>query len=249
MTVQATHPYVASLLAGSTVLPQSNASWLNTRRAVALERANSLSVPTTRDEEWRFTDLTPLTRVQFQPVSEAAAVNEPDIAAFAVPEAAVRLTFVDGVYAPALSQSGRLPAGCTVELLADALKNRPAQLEPHLAKLAHGGQELFTALNTAFLQHGAVIHVAKNTVLKQPVHLLFVATRENAAAYPRCLVVAETGAECAVIEDYVALSDKTYLTNAVTEIAVAANASVRHIKLQRESAAAFHISTCAVTLE
>ncbi|MDH4150463.1 MAG: Fe-S cluster assembly protein SufD [Betaproteobacteria bacterium] len=248
MTVQATHPYVASLLAGSTVLPQSNASWLNTRRAVALERANSLSVPTTRDEEWRFTDLTPLTRVQFQPVSEAAAVNEPDIAAFAVPEAAVRLTFVDGVYAPALSQSGRLPAGCTVELLADALKNRPAQLEPHLAKLAHGGQELFTALNTAFLQHGAVIHVAKNTVLKQPVHLLFVATRENAAAYPRCLVVAETGAECAVIEDYVALSDKTYLTNAVTEIAVAANASVRHIKLQRESAAAFHISTCAVTL-
>ncbi len=248
MTINATHPYVASLLAGSTVLPQSNAGWLNTRRAVALERANVLSVPTTRDEEWRFTDLTPLTKVQFLPVSSAATVNAADLAAYAVPEAEVRLTFIDGIYAPALSQRGTLPAGVTVELLADALKNHAALIEPHLAKLADGGQDLFTSLNTAFLQHGVFIHAAKNVALKAPIHLLFVATRENVAAYPRCLIVTETGAECAVIEDYVALNDETYLTNAVTEVAVAPNASVRHIKLQREGGKAFHIGTCAVTL-
>ncbi len=248
MTVTATHPYVATLLSGSAAQAKSSVGWLNARRAEALERANALSVPTTRDEEWRFTDLAPLTKVKFQPVSTAAAVNAADIAAYAVPEAAVRLTFVDGIYAPDLSQRGALPAGVTAELLADALKTNAALIEPHLAKLAAGGEDLFTALNTAFLQHGVFIHAAKNALLKQPIHLLFVATCENAAAYPRCLIVTETGAECAVIEDYVALNDEAYLTNAVTEVVVAPNASVRHIKLQREGGKAFHISTCAVTL-
>jgi Fe-S cluster assembly protein SufD len=242
------HPYVASLLSSSAAVPQSATAWFNTRRAAALERANALSVPTTRDEEWRFTDLTPLTKVQFQPVSTAAAVTEADIAGYAVPEAAARLTFVDGLYAPALSQLGALPKGVTVELLSEALKTRAALLEPHLAKLANGEQDLFTALNTAHLQHGVVIHAAKNIALKQPIHLLFVATRKGAASYPRCLIVADAGAECSVIEDYVSLGEEIYLTNAVTEVAVAPNASVRHIKLQRESGTAFHISNCAVTL-
>lgn len=255
MSVTATksaHPYVASLLAGSAAVPASPASWLNTRRAAALERANALSVPTTRDEEWRFTDLTPLTKVQFQPVSAAADVAESDIAAFNVPEAAVRLTFVDGIYAPALSVRSKLPAGITVELLAgdhnEALKTHAALIEPHLAQLATDEHDLFTALNTAYLQQGVFIHAAKNTAFKQPIHLLFVATRKGAAVHPRCLVVAESGSECCVIEDYVTLGEDTGLTNAVTEVAVAANASVRHIKLQRENNAAFHISNCAVTL-
>ncbi len=251
-TQPAAHPYVAALLAGNGTLTPSPAAWLNTRRALALERANALAVPTTRDEEWRFTDLAPLTKLPFQPVTAAAGVSMADIAAYVVSEAAVRLTFVDGVYAPALSQRPALPAGITVELLDGdqnaALKTHPALIEPHLAQLARGEDDLFIALNTAFLQHGVFIHAAKNAELQQPIHLLFVATRQGAAAYPRCLIVADEGSACSVIEDYVALGDAAYLTNAVTEVAVGPNASVRHIKLQRESHQAFHIGSCAVTL-
>ena len=244
----ATHPYVAALLAGSAALPKSPAAWLDARRAAALERANALSVPTTRDEEWRFTDLTPLTKLQVQPVAAAIKVSAADIATHVVPEAAMRLVFVDGVPAPELAQQGALPAGVTVIAMSDALKSHAALVEPHLAKLAGVGQELFTALNTAFLQHGVFIHLSKDAQLKAPIHLLFVAAGNGVAAYPRCLIVAESGAEACVIEDYVALGDEAYLTNAVTEIAVAPNASLRHIKLQRESQKAFHISNCAVTL-
>ncbi len=248
MNVTTTHPYVAALLAGSAALPKSPAAWLDARRAAALERANALSVPTTRDEEWRFTDLTPLTKLQVQPAAAAVKVSAADIAAHVVPEAAMRLVFVDGVPAPELAQQGKLPVGVTVIALSDALKSHAALVEPHLAKLAGAEQELFTALNTAFLQHGVFIHLAKDAQLKAPIHLLFVAAGNGVAAYPRCLIVAESGAEACVIEDYVALGDEAYLTNAVTEIAVAPNASLRHIKLQRESQKAFHISNCAVTL-
>jgi len=249
VNVTATHPYVAALLAGSGALPKSPAAWFDSRRAAALERANVLSVPTTRDEEWRFTDLTPLTRLQLQPVAAGVKVSSADIAPLAVPEAAMRLVFVDGVPAPELAQPGALPAGVTVTPLGDALKTHAALAEPWLARLADAEHELFTALNTAFLQHGVFIHLARNVQLKAPIHLLFVAAGSGVAAYPRCLIVAETGSEGTVIEDYVALGDEACLTDAVTEIAVASNASVRHIKLQRESRKAFHIGNCAVTLE
>ena len=81
-----------------------------------------------------------------------------------------------------------------------------------------------------------------------PLHLLFVATQKESANYPRCLVVAETGSSATVIEDFVALQDGAYFTNAVTEIAVADHARVSHVRVQRESAQSFHIAHCAVSL-
>ena len=247
MTIAATHPYVAALLAGSGALPKSPAAWLDALRAEALERANALSVPTTRDEEWRFTDLTPLTRLHLKPAVAATALTAADVGTHMLPEAAATLVFVDGILAPHLGGAGRLPAGVTVLPLADALNSHAALVEPHLARIA--GDELFTALNTAFLGQGVFIHFARGAVLKSPLHLLFVAGGQEVAAHPRVLVVAESGADGCVIEDYVAHGEAVGLTNAVTEISVAANASLRHIKLQRESARAFHIGTCAVTLD
>ena len=69
MTTTAVHPYIESLLAGTRELPRTPHAWLNERRGAALERANALAVPTTRDEEWRFTDLTPLTRLKLRPAA------------------------------------------------------------------------------------------------------------------------------------------------------------------------------------
>ena len=244
--ITAIHPFVEALVAGGRALPASATAWLNRRRAAALERANALSVPTTRDEEWRFTDLAPLNRLHLNlpPVATAAV----DAAPFAVPEAALRLTFVDGVYAPSLSGGSTLPAGVTVSTLAHALKTNASLIEPHLASHAAFDKQVFTALNTAWLRDGAVVHLAKNAVVGEPLHLLFIATQKDAASCPRCLMVVESGAECTVIEDYVAATNEAYFTNAVTEIAIAPNARVRHVRLQRESAQAVHIASCAVSL-
>jgi Fe-S cluster assembly protein SufD len=246
MNVAATHPFLEALLAGGQALPQSPASWLNLRRALALERANALSVPTTRDEEWRFTDLAPLKKLRVQAGDQSAAPV--DVAPHAVPEAACRLTFVDGVYAPALSSPGALPAGVTVSTLMQGVAANPALLGAHLAAHADFVDQMFTALNTAWLRDGAFVHIAQNTLLREPLHLLFIATRKDAANCPRCLIVAETGAECVVVEDYVAATTEAYFTNAVTEIVVKPNARVHHVRLQRESAAAVHIASCAVSL-
>ena len=249
MNIAAIHPYVEALLKGSRGLPQSPLGWLNQRRAQALERANALAVPSTRDEEWRVTDITPLTKIHFQPVPAAAALTLSDIEGFLVPEAGARLVFVDGVYAPALSSVPGLPAGMHLANLGEGLKVEDALAEKHLARHLAFDNNVFAALNTSYLRDGALITFAKNTVYAAPVHLLHVATQKEAASYPRCLLIAGTGSECTLIEDFVSLENSAYFTNAVTEIVLESHARVRHVRLQRESPSAFHIANCAVTLE
>jgi Fe-S cluster assembly protein SufD len=245
--ISARHPYIDALLK-SYEMPRSGISWLNERRAQALERANALTVPTTRDEEWRFTDISSLTKTSFQPAARVALPEMSELSAFAVPEAAISLVFVDGVYTPELSSGKKLPDGIVVASLAAALSANDPAIEPHLARHAGFENDVFTALNTAFLRDGAYIHIGKDRKYAAPVHLLHVTTQTEAAAYPRCLVVAEAGSECTVIEDYVTLTDGAYFNDAVTEIVAGEGARVRHVRLQRESAAAFHIANCAVAL-
>jgi Fe-S cluster assembly protein SufD len=81
------------------------------------------------------------------------------------------------------------------------------------------------------------------------VHVLFVSTQPGVSSTPRVLVVARTGSDCTLVEDYLALHEGAYLTNAVSEIALGPSARVRHVRLQRESKAAYHIAACGVRLQ
>ena len=241
------HPYIYALLKGVEP-PAGRLAWLNERRALALEYANALAVPTTRDEEWRFTDITPLTKVHFRPAGAAPRLAMQDISHLIAPEATTHLTFVDGVFAPELSANAGLPYGVLVTALTAALNTHAAVIEPHLARLAAFEHEVFAAVNTCHLRDGAFVWIAKNQSCPTPVQLLFVAAQQEVASYPRCLVVVEAGAQCTLIEYYVSLGETVHFTNAVTEIAVGGNARVRHVKLQREARTAFHIANCAVAL-
>ncbi len=211
----------------------------------AVERANELSVPTTRDEEWRFTDLSPLYKASFPPVSRSGNLDAARVHAFSIAEAQSRLVFVDGQFAAELSRV--VPdAGLTIGNLAEAARGAGAIAETHLASLASIDDDPFGAVNTAFLGDGAVIHVGRDVDAKAPVHLLFIATTQDRAAYPRVLVVAETGSRCTIVEDFVGIADGAYLTDAVSEIFVGENAAVSHVKVQREATSAFHIANTSV---
>jgi Fe-S cluster assembly protein SufD len=112
------HPYIEALLHGGET-PHSPYAWLNERRAYALERANALTVPTTRDEDWRFTDITPLTRSGFKNAMPGAAPDHVTVERLLLPEATARLVFIDGYYAPEYSVVAR--GSVTVDTLLAAL--------------------------------------------------------------------------------------------------------------------------------
>ncbi len=239
--------YLESLLAGQPRLPASPLAWLNELRAEAVDRVGVLTVPTLRDEDWRFTDISPLTKLSFQSVHAPVSLRAADVERFYLAEATTRLVFVDGIHAPELSRVAP-DRGVVVANLSAAVATHATAIERHLGRHAEFRDNVFTALNTAFLHDGALVVVPRDVSIAAPVHLLFIATQKEAASYPRCLLVAESGSAVTVIEDYVALQEEAYFTNAVTEIALADNARVNHVRVQRDSGQAFHIANCAVSL-
>lgn len=250
MSMVTGNSYLESLLQGQPQLPPSPLAWFNQLRANAVDRAGTLKVPTTRDEEWRFTDISPLAKLSFQPLRGASTVKTADVERFYLDEAAVRLVFVDGAYMP---QFSTLPnrakeLGLVVTDLSTAIATHGVAIEPHLGRHAGFEHNLFTALNTAFLHDGALVVVPRETAAREPVHVLFIATQPEAASHPRCLLIAESGSSVTLVEDYVTLHEGAYVTNAVAEIALGDNAEVNHIRVQRDSIHAFHIANCAVSL-
>lgn len=221
-------------------------AWLAALRARGLERFRAMGFPSPRDEEWRFTPLGPLIRTEFGPAPPAPARVEAgalDPFLFGRPEWP-RLVLVDGRFAPDLSV---LPRGgsVTVQSLGEALDRDGRLLERHLTRHAGVDATPFTALNTAYLEDGAVVQVAPGADVPEPVHLLCVASPAagGVAMHPRTLILAGDGARAQVVESYVALGrGASYLTNAVTEVIVGANAWLEHCRIQRESEAGFHIA-------
>ncbi len=245
--------YFETLLAGQPQLPVSPLAWINALRAEAVNRTDVLALPTLRDEEWRFTDISRLTKLSFSPALSASYLEAADIAHFYIEEASTRLVFVDGIYAPQLSSAASNSGVVVVSNLPTVLATHAAAIEAHIGRHATFRDNVFAALNTAFLHDAAVIVVPRNVALAAPVHLLFIATQKEVVSTPRCLVVAESGSVVTVIEDYVVLyqprwQEEAHFTNTVTEIALEDNARVNHIRIQREGSKAFHIANCAVSV-
>ncbi len=247
MNSVASNDYLDGLLQGRDALPEPPSAWLRSLRMRAVERANELTVPTTRDEEWRFTDLSPVYKLPFRRATGAGSLDVARLDSIRIPEAGTCLVFVDGHYVPALSRTGSA-AGVTVGNLADLAAIAGSVAETRLGRLALFEDDAFAAVNTAFLNDGALIHVSGDVKAPAPIHLLFVAMQKDVAAYPRILVVAEAAAECTVVEDFIGFADGPYLTDAVSEVFVAGNARVAHVRLQREAQTAFHIANTSVSV-
>jgi Fe-S cluster assembly protein SufD len=233
----------------SRVTTKKSDGWLQDLRDGAVNWVRHSVVPNTREEEWRFTDLSPLKQVDFNNVKTIHKLSLQDD--FALPEVSGRLVFVNGVYSPDLSNTENLPTGLIVGNL-DVL---PGEVIQEYLAQAEGAKEVFTALNTAALNDVAVVWVAKNVVVETPIHLLFISVSGEFAtiSQPRVLVVAESSSQVVLIEEYTNHRDtedteeEVYFTNGVTEIWVHENAQVTHNRVVREGAAAFHIGKTAVT--
>jgi Fe-S cluster assembly protein SufD len=221
-------------------------AWLRSHRARAAATFRDEGLPTTRHEEWRFTPLTGITDVPAQPVAggraDAAAVDPFLFRGFDGPQ----LVFVDGHYAPQLSQLTALPDGVRVSAIAALLDSDPDTLQRHLGTAIRFRQQGFTALNDAWFTDGAAIIVDANAVITTPVHVLYFSTGAG-ASYPRTLVVAGANSQLSIVESF-AGANTTYVTNAITEVVSAEGAHVDHYKVNRESLAAHHVSSTHLQL-
>jgi Fe-S cluster assembly protein SufD len=220
--------------------------WLLPIRREAMDRFQTLGFPDRKNEDWKFTNVASITRTPFGRLPAPASLPTfADLAPTLIDEEWPRLVFVNGRFAEALSSLDALPAGVTVQTLAEAWQAAPEFVTEHLTKAASVEGSGFTALNTAFMADGMVLHLAPDAALERPLHLVYLTDPSvgNGMSHPRTLVVLGTHARAAVVESYVSLSDGPYFTNAVTEVSLGAGARLDHYKIQCESEQAFHVGT------
>jgi Fe-S cluster assembly protein SufD len=221
--------------------------WLQKLRQEAMEHFTELGFPRRTDEEWRFTNLTPLTRTPFALADgngiEAAKELLGEVVLDAGP--GPRLVFVNGRFEAALSQTPLSRAKSKLIQLDTFGKACEPELKRWLAQYASYLDHAFIALNTAFLNDGAFIHIPAGFEAQEPIHIVFLSTHrgEPTVSHPRLLIVAEPGARATILESYAGPEDVKYFTNAVTEIVVQNQAAIDHYKIQREGRQAFHVAT------
>jgi Fe-S cluster assembly protein SufD len=222
--------------------------WVRALRLSAITRFETLGFPTTRNEDWHFTSVAPIAEASLTPLtSPSGRVQASELAPFVFEHDWHLITFVNGRFDASLSRLASLPEGVRVLPMAEAYDALPLLLEQHLGKIASFDAHTFTALNTAFLNDGAVIHLAQDVEVTTPIHLLFVsdASAVQGVTQPRNLLVLDRFAKATVIETYCTTAREagTYFTNAVTEASIGEGATLTHLKLQRESAQAYHVGT------
>jgi Fe-S cluster assembly protein SufD len=216
-------------------------------RQDAARRFGELGFPTTRDEEWRFTNVSSIAKTQFSAAPsdlnawEGAQLDP----CLSLNEGGLRLVFINGRYSPNLSSVQKLPRG----IRATSLREANGAVEAHLARYAAFQDRAFVALNTANFEDGACIEIPKGAVVEEPIHLVFLATGGEVPviSHPRSLVVIGPDSQATVVESYLGHGAE-YFTNAVTEIVAGDHSVVDHYKVQEEDERSFHVATLQVQI-
>ena len=214
-------------------------------RNAGLEAFSRLGFPTRKLEAWKYTDLSPLTKLEFR-LPQAADVNEELVASLlpASSDGGLRMVFADGCYLPHLSSTGS--SGITLATLAEAVFDDPKTVRETLGQSINLDQEAFSALNTAFLGDGVFLRIHASAEISTPIHCVFVSTgtQQASASHPRILIVAEAASQARVIETYLGPDGASpYFCNTTTEVFLAENAALDHCRVQRESTSAYHVSS------
>lgn len=224
-------------------LPGYEVPWVLAARQSAFARFSEHGFPNRREEEWKYTDVSPVGRrtslapdhIPPEPSSDAKL-----LAWTLANEGMHLMVFVNGHYDAMLSETSYLPAGVRLESLASLLDSASHLPEQFFEQQYE--HTAFSALNNAFTTGGAVLVLPDDVVLDAPVYLLFIASGHSVAIYPRNIVIAGANSQATIIEHYMGTLDVHNFTNTVTQLDLAAGAHIEHCKLLQEGPAATHIA-------
>jgi Fe-S cluster assembly protein SufD len=216
-------------------------------RCEAFDRFLVLGCPTQADDQWRYVDITPIAETNFSLGSKPTETRRNQVASLPFGNTrGIKLTFINGYFVPELSTADEQGHGLVIGPLKPVLDIDASDAASYFARIANVDCLPFVALNTALFEDGACVLVPPHTAIDTPIHVRFVCNGEAdagpAMTQPRALIVVGDHGAATVIETYIGPEDIEYFTNAVTEIALGEDARLEHYRVQRESAAAYHMS-------
>lgn len=227
-------------------LASAGPEWLREFRGESSRRFDEIGLPHARQEEWRDTNLTALTRTSFGPAPAGAELPQSaTLSEWAAAEHdGPRMVFIDGRFCSDRSDLGSIK-GLWIGTLAEAIESKAAEVQEAIHARSATAGVAFESLNDSLFQDGAAVLVDPNADIDKPIRIDYLsgAGSEATASHPRTLIVAGKGSRVHVLESFLAVHPSVYFTNAVTTVLVDDNAFVDHVRVQQESPEAYHIGS------
>ncbi len=217
-------------------------------RRESIGQLEDLGFPTLKNELWKYTNIFPIIKNNFNPVF---GTNEKPAWAekyFWEGVDSAKLLFYNGALAEKHNCEFETSKGIIVESLKTAITKYPEIVEKYLGKnlkITSG----FDVINSSFLYDGLFVYIPQNVAVEKTIQVLFYTDAENGFANYRNLVVAGENASAKIIFDYIGESGKKYFVNTVNEITLAENSNLKFFTIQSESPEAYHITKSETELK
>ena len=216
-------------------------------REYAMESFYEQGIPNRKHEEYKYTPVDLMLKGEFD-FSTTKNCSGEQIEHLKFLKDAYIIIIENGIFIQGSSNLQNLQKGLTICSLVDAVKSNSPVFEKQYAQYADVNADPFIALNTAMTKDGVFIHIAKNTIIEKPIHIIHVSTAlQNTIINPRNLIVVDENAQAKIIESFETVdSTAKIFNNALTEIVVDERAIVDHYKIQNENELGYLVNTTQV---
>ena len=214
-----------------------DAKWLLELQRDAIDQFARAGFPTSRHENWKYTDVSKLAKLYPDWLADRTADNPTPARQPLDIADAIHLVFIDGVFQPTLS-SGNLPASLVVGNLAQLAQSHRASIESRLGRLSNAADAAFVALNTAFATDCTALILPAGTELSRPVYVEHFSGSQSKSSHPRLLVELGENSNGTLIEHYT--GGAATLINSVAELRIGRGARLNYYKLQELHPEAWH---------
>jgi Fe-S cluster assembly protein SufD len=205
-------------------------------RSKALQNFESIGFPTKKLEAWKYTSLNSVLKQDYSLFPDKENnIQLSDVKKYFIHDIdAYKLVFIDGKYSSFLSESTHDTFDVCLMSAALVKPKYKAVIENYFNKIAT--KDNLTSLNTAFASEGAYIHIPRNVEVEKPIQIINFTTGSEAATMlqPRNLIVVDQNAHVQIIERHQSLTSNPVLTNSVTEIFAAKDATIDIYKIQND---------------
>ena len=220
----------------------------NQRRVAAIQNLEKLGFPTTKHEEWKYSNIKKLKSEKYN-FNSVSVLKKSDLKTFEMPDLkGIILYFINGVFQEDLSDLSQSNGKVSIQTIKQTEQQNPELLNEHFSKYSKDTEEAFTAANTAIAEEGIVVKIEDNATLEIPIILRMISDvrSENVGSTLRNLVIVGKNAEVKIAEAFRTIGESSAFVNTVTEIVIEDDARVDYYKVQDDNNASFHIGTTNV---
>ncbi len=199
--------------------------------------------PSSRDENWRFSNPTPWLLKSASPATEEEEFTPEEFSAHIIQGAIPILILNDTISIPS-----ELPEG--IQIMDMGKTDSEHLMHFPLGSIADFHTSSFSAENMAFFQNGILINISENMVLGKPLQLIHVIKGNiDSRIYPRVYVNIGANSQIEILQTEAGDDDHHHFVNSVVEVIVHENAQLKWTLIQKRNIKTGQISSFNITLK